>query len=47
MHGHVRNGRSQHIHIWDKSTMNQQNGIQNNGYLQQILESGRNDTLDN
>jgi hypothetical protein len=47
MHGHARNDRSQHVHIWDKSTMNQQNDIQNSGYPQPILEFGRNDTQDN
>jgi hypothetical protein len=47
MHDHARNDHSQHVHIWGKSTMNLQNGIQNSGYQQPVLESGHNDTLDN
>lgn len=47
MHDLAHSGRSQHVHIWGKSTMNQQNDIQNSGYQQPVLEFGHNDTPDN
>jgi hypothetical protein len=47
MRGPSRNGHNQHVHIWGKSTTNQQNDIQNNGYQQPVLESEHNDTQDN
>ena len=47
MRGPSHNDHTQRVHIWDKSTTNQQNDIQNNGYQQPILESEHNDTQDN
>jgi len=47
MRGLSRNDHIQRVHIWGKSTTNQQNDIRNNGYQQPILESEHNDTQDN
>jgi hypothetical protein len=47
MRGPSRNGRTQRVHIWGKSTKNQQSDIRNNGYQQPIPESEHNDTQDN
>jgi hypothetical protein len=42
-----RNGHTQRVHKWGKSTTNQQNDTRNNGYQQPILESEYSDIQDN